>query len=262
MELLEGRCGLVTGVANERSYAWYIARALMGAGAQCAFSCLPGEKNEARTRLAVEEFEVEFQPWIQPCDVSRDEDLDALFEAYARDHDRLDFLVHSVAYANRQFLAPGTFVDTPRGDFAAALDISVYSLLGMARRARPLMARSGGGSILAMSYYGAEKVIPGYNVMGVAKAALETSVRYLAADLGPEAIRVNAISGGPLRTLAASAIRGFRSLLTHNEKRAPLGRNVDGDDVGSTAVYLVSDLARSVTGETLHVDCGVNIVGF
>jgi enoyl-[acyl-carrier protein] reductase I len=262
MELLEGKKGLVIGVANERSYAWHIAKSLLDAGAHCAFSCLPGDKAEARAHLAVEALEVEIEdPWIKPCDASKDEDLTALFQAYEKDHDRLDFLIHSIAFANREWLQPGSFVETPRDDFLLALDISVYTLVGMAKRARPMMAESGGGSIVAMSYYGAEKVVSGYNVMGVSKAALECSVRYLASDLGEDGIRVNSISGGALKTLAASAIKGFRGILSHNEKRAPLKRNTTGGDVGGTAAWLVSDLASGVTGENIYVECGVNTIG-
>lgn len=261
MSLLDGKVGLIFGVANDRSYAWHIARALLEHGAECAFSCLPGEKNEARTRLAVEALALD-EPWIRPCNVVNDEDLDSLFDQYGRDFQHLDFLIHSVAYADKEWLAPGKFAHTPRPVFQLALDISVYSLLAMTARAVPLMSASGGGAILTMSYYGAEKVIPGYNVMGVAKAALEAASRYLAHEVGPKNIRVNAISGGPLKTLAASGISGFRGMLTHAEARSPLGRNVDGREVGNTAAYLVSDLASGVTGETIYVDCGINTLGF
>lgn len=258
MQLLEGKKGLIIGIANERSYAWHITKALLDHGAHCAFSCLPGEKNEARAHLAIESLEVEFDPWVFPCDASADADLDRLFEAYGRNHDRLDFLIHSIAFANKDWLEPGRFVDTPRADFNLALDISAYTLVGMAQRARPLMKAGGGGSIIAMSYYGADKVVPGYNVMGVAKAALECSARYLAFELGADNIRVNIISGGAFKTLAATAIKGFRGMLAKSEERAPLGRNVSGEDVGGAAVYLVSDLSAGTTGETIFVDCGVN----
>ncbi len=261
MELLRGRKGLIFGVANERSYAWHIARALLDAGACCAFSCLPGERNEARARFAIEALEVEFDPWIRPCDASRDGDLDRLFLEYERDHDRLDFLIHSIAYADKQWLEPGRFAETPRADFLQAIDLSAYTFVAMAHRARPMMKASGGGTMLAMTYIGSERVVPGYNVMGVAKAALECSARYLAADLGRDGIRVNTISGGPLRTLASSAIKGFRSILSHDERRSPLGRKVEGGDVGGAAVWLVSDWGRGVTGETIHVDCGVRMMG-
>jgi len=258
MDLLAGRQGLIFGVANERSYAWHIAKALEGHGARCGFQHLPGEKNRARTRLAVESLEVARDPWIFPCDATREEDLDAIFAAWERDWGRLDFVVHSIAFADKRYLVPGTFVETPREAWDLALGVSAYSLVAIARRARDLMAD--GGSILAMTYYGAEKVVPGYNVMGVAKAALECATRYLAAELGERAIRVNAISGGPLRTLSAMGIRNFRSILGHTAKRAPLGRNVEGRDVGGTAVFLVSDLSAGITGEVFHVDCGASIM--
>lgn len=259
-ELLEQKSGLIFGIANERSYAWYIAKALREQGAECAFGCLPGEKNEARTRFAVEALGVE-DPWIRPCDVSRDEDLDTIFSDYARTFRRLDFVIHSIAYADREWLSPGKFTATPRAAFHLALDISAYSLVAMAQRAREQMAAGGGGAILAMSYYGAEKVVPGYNVMAVAKSALECSARYLASELGQHGIRVNVISGGPLRTLAASAIGGFKDIFAHTEKRAPMRRNVEGDEVGRTAAFLVSDMGSGITGETLHVDCGVSTLG-
>lgn len=260
MSLLDGKVGLIFGVANERSYAWHIARALLEHGAECAFGCLPGEKNEARTRLAIEALALD-EPWIKPCNVASDEDLDDLFDAYGRDFQHLDFLIHSVAFADKEWLAPGKFPGTPRQDFLNAMDVSVYSLVAMAQRSVPLMAASGGGSILSMSYYGALKVVPGYNTMGVAKAALEAANRYLAFDLGPKKIRVNVISGGPLKTLAATGISGFRSMLAHAEARSPLGRNVEGREVGNTAVFLVSDLSSGVTGETIYVDCGINTMG-
>lgn len=260
MALLNGKVGLVVGIANERSYAWHIAHALIAHGARCAFAHLPGEKNERRTRRAVEELGVA-DPLLIPLDAGRDEDLDAAFARYAAAHDRLDFLVHSIAFADRDWLTPGRFIDTPRQAYLTALDISAYSLLGMARRARDLMARSGGGSIMAMSYYGAEKVVPGYNVMGVAKAALECTARYLAAELGGLRIRVNIISGGYLRTLASSAVGGADKMEELALTKAPLRRPVEGRDVGGTAVWLASDLSAGVTGETVYVDCGLNTIG-
>jgi enoyl-[acyl-carrier protein] reductase I len=262
-DLLSGKSGLIFGVANDRSYAWHIAQSLVNAGARCAFTSLPGEKNERRTRKAVEALNGGPGPqaWVRPCDAAKDEDLDAVFAAYSADHERLDFLVHSIAFADREWLQPGRFTDTPRDVYLGAIDISAYTLAAMAARAREQMASSGGGSILAMSYYGAEKVVPGYNIMGVAKAALECTARYLAAELGAHKIRVNTISGGYLRTLASSAVGGADALGGHAEQRAPLRRAVEGDDVGGTAVYLVSDLAKGVTGETIYVDCGVNTIG-
>lgn len=258
--ILQGKVGLIFGVANDRSYATHIADSLAKHGATCAFAHLPGEKNERRTRKAVEGLGIA-DPWLFPCDCGKDEELDAVFDAYAKRFSRMDFLVHSIAFADREWLAPGKFTDTPRAAYLSAIDISAYTLAAMARRARGLMRDSGGGSIMCMSYYGAEKVVSGYNVMGVAKAALECTTRYLAADLGPDRIRVNAISGGPLRTLASSAVGGIDTFLDATPKLAPLRRNIEGEEVGGTAVWLASDLSSGVTGETIYVDCGVNIIG-
>jgi enoyl-[acyl-carrier protein] reductase I len=260
MSLLSGKVGLIFGVANDRSYATFIADAVVKQGGRCAFAHLPGEKNERRTRKAVEGLGVS-DPWLFPCDAGKDEDLDAVFAAYAKGHPRLDFVVHSIAFAEREWLAPGRFAETPRSAYLSALDISAYTLLAMARRAKPMMHDSRGGSILAMSYYGSEKVVPGYNVMGVAKAALESTARYLAAELGQFNIRVNTISGGPLRTLASSAVGGIDVMLERTPERAPLRRNIEGHEVGGTAAWLISDLSSGVTGENIYVDCGVNIVG-
>lgn len=260
MPLLDGRAGVVFGIANERSYAWHITRTLLDHGARCAYSCLPGEKFESRTREAIGKLG-EQDPWIRPCDVSVDEQIDGFFDAYTKDFERLDFVIHAVAFADREWLAPGRFVETPREAYLQAIDVSAYSLLAMARAAREPMKRSGGGSIVAMSYLGAQRAVPGYNVMGVAKAALESTVRYLALELGEDGIRVNAVSGGPLKTLAASAIRGFKEMLAADAERAPLKRNVRGADVGGSVAYLVSELGEGVTGETLFVDCGVNTLG-
>lgn len=257
--LLEGKLALIVGIANERSYAFHIARALKEHGATLAYTHLPGEKNERRTRRALEEIN-EQNALLVPMDAAKDEDIDSAFAAYAQRHDRLDVLVHSIAFADREWLQMGKFVHTPRSAYLSAIDISAYTLLGMARRALPLM-QTKGGSIMSMSYYGAEKVVPGYNVMGVAKAALECTTRYLAAELGQFNIRVNAISGGYLRTLASSAVGGTDSMAERNEQRAPLRRNVDGADVGNTAVYLAGHLSAGLTGETLYVDCGVNLIG-
>ena len=260
MGLLTGKTGLIVGIANERSYAWHIAKALSDHGATCAYTHLPGEKNERRTKRSLEELN-QSNAWLHPMDAAKDEDIDAAFNAYAEKFDKMHFLIHSIAFADREWLQFGKFVHTPRAAYLNAIDISAYTLLGMARRAQPLMQRSGGGSILCMSYYGAEKVVPGYNVMGVAKSALESTSRYLAAELGGDKIRVNSISGGYLRTLASSAVGGTDSMSDRVAERAPLRRNVEGADVGNTAVYLVSDLAAGVTGETIYVDCGVNIIG-
>lgn len=260
MALLDGKVGLIVGIANDRSYAWYIAQALLQHGARCAFTHLPGEKNERRTRKAIEALGIS-DPWLVPLDAASDAEMDAVFAAYAEGFDTMHFLVHSIAFADRDWLQVGKFADTPRAAYLSAIDISAYTLLAMAQRARPIMARSGGGSIMAMSYYGAEKVVPGYNVMGVAKAALECTARYLAAELGAQNIRVNSISGGYLRTLASSAVGGTDTMSARTAERAPLRRNVDGEEVGRTAVYLASDLSSGVTGETIYVDCGVNLIG-
>ncbi|MDX2119311.1 MAG: enoyl-ACP reductase [Planctomycetota bacterium] len=260
MGLLDGKVGLVVGIANDRSYAWHIAKSLTTHGAKCAFTHLPGEKNERRTRKAVEELGIA-DPWLVPMDAGSDEDIDRAFTAYAERFEKMHFLIHSIAFADREWLQLGKFVHTPRQAYLSAIDISAYTLLGMARRAQPLMARSGGGSILGMSYYGAEKVVPGYNVMGVAKAALECTGRYLAAEMGGDKIRVNLISGGYLRTLASSAVGGTDGMGDRSAERSPLRRGTEGGDVGDTAVYLVSDLSAGVTGETIYVDCGVNLIG-
>lgn len=258
MGLLDGRKGIIFGVANDRSIAWHIARNLIAYGATCGFSHLPGEKMERRVRKTLEAGGLT-DPWLYPCDVGRDEDLDALFAAVGDRFGSLDFVVHSVAYANKDYLQVGRFADTPRDVFTQALDISAFTLVAIAGRARPLM--SPGGSILALSYYGAEKVVPGYNVMGVAKAALEACTRYLAAELGPVGIRVNSLSAGPCRTLSAMAVGGIDDMFDWVERKAPLKRNIDTDEVGKTAVYLLSDLSSGVTGENLYVDAGYNIVG-
>ena len=257
MELLANKVGLVFGVANERSIAWHIARNAMAHGAVCGFPYLPGEKMERRVKKTLEDGGAA-GAWLQPCDVTCDGDLDILFAAAASRFGCLDFVVHSVAYADREYLQPGRFADTPRDAFAQALDISVYSLLAIARRARPLMTQ--GGSILTLSYYGAEKAAAGYNVMGVAKAALESSVRYLAAEFGPAGIRVNSLSAGPCRTLSAMAVGGIDDILTKVEATAPLRRNIETDEVGKAAVYLLSELSSGVTGETHHVDAGYSAI--
>ncbi len=263
MGLLSGKSGLIFGIANDRSYAWHIAKALLEQGAHCAYTSLPGEKNERRTRKAVDTLPGGNGDgaWVHPCDAGKDEDLDAVFDAYTKKHERLDFLIHSIAFADREWLAFGKFTETPRAAYLSAIDISAYTLAAMAKRAREPMKASGGGSILAMSYYGAEKVVPGYNVMGVAKAALECTARYLAAELGQFNIRVNTISGGPLRTLASSAVGGIDTMLEATPKKAPLQRNVEGEDVGGAAAFLVSDLSSGVTGENVYVDCGVSTIG-
>jgi enoyl-[acyl-carrier protein] reductase I len=252
---LQGRTVAVFGVANKRSIAWAIAQLMQQAGAQLAITYQNERlKQEADDLIAALPNAQAFQ-----CDVSRDEEIARLFEQLKSRYGKLDALVHSVAFAPAEELK-GEFADTSREGFRIALDISVYSLVALARAARPLMAD--GGSIMTMTYYGAEKVVPKYNVMGVAKAALEASVRYLAYDLGKNKIRVNAISAGPIKTLAARGIAGFGDMLGAQAERAPLQRNVDVKEVASTAVFLASDAATGITGETIYVDCGYNIMGF
>ncbi len=260
MSLLDGKVALIVGVANDRSYATHIARSLHENGCRCAFTHLPGEKNERRTRKAVEAIGIT-DPWMHALDASNDADIDAAFEAFKAKFDKLDVLVHSIAFADRDVLQPGAFTSTSREQYLAAVDISAYTLLALSRRAHPLMQAAGGGSIMCMSYYGAEKVVPGYNIMGVAKAALESTTRYLAWELGADNIRVNAISGGYLRTLASSAVGGAEAFMDASKEKAPLRRPTEGSDVGDTAAFLASDLGKGVTGETIYVDAGINIVG-
>jgi enoyl-[acyl-carrier protein] reductase I len=252
--LMAGKRGVVMGVANDRSIAWGIARAVAAQGAELCFT-YQGEALEKRVRPLAEQAGSKL---VLPCDVADDTSVDAVFERVAAEWGGLDFLVHAIGYADKQFLR-GRYMDTPRAAFLQAMDISVYSFVSVAQRAVPLMKP--GGSLLTMSYLGAERVTPHYNVMGVAKAALEASVRYMAADLGKAGIRVNAISAGPIKTLAASGIGDFRYILKWNEYNSPLRRNVTIDDVGGAALYLLSDLAAGVTGEIHHVDAGYNVIG-
>ena len=252
--LMAGRRGLIMGVANERSIAWGIARAVAAQGAEVAFT-YQGEALEKRVRPLAESIGARH---VLPCDVADDASVDAAFAALEKDWGGLDFLVHAIGFADKNYLR-GRYLDTPRDVFLQALDISCYSFVSVAQRAVPLM--KAGGSLLTMSYLGAERVTPHYNVMGVAKAALEASVRYLAADLGTAGIRVNAISAGPIRTLAASGIGDFRYILKWNQLNSPLRRNVTIEDVGGAGLYLLSDLSAGVTGEVHHVDCGYHIVG-
>lgn len=250
--LLAGRRGLIVGVANERSIAWGIARRARAAGADLAFTYQGEALLKRITPLAAEAG----SDLVVPMDVADDAQMDAAFDEIDRRFGTLDFLVHSVAFAEREDLA-GRTVDTSRAGFLKALEISAYSLLALARRAEPRMPD--GGSIVTLTYLGAAKAVPNYNVMGVAKAALEASVRYLAVDLGPKAIRVNAISAGPIKTLAASGVSGLRSMLADAAERAPLKRNVDIDDVGAAGLYFLSSLSKGVTGEVHYVDAGFNI---
>lgn len=252
--LLAGKRGVVLGVANERSIAWGCAVACAAQGASLAFNYL-GDAQEKRVRKLLEQ--LPDAPCF-PCDVQDDDQIDDFFKQVGREWDSLDFVIHSIAYADRADLK-GRYLDTARDNFAMALDISVYSLVAVTQAAESLL--SSDGSILAMTYYGAEKVVPKYNVMGVAKSALESSIRYLAADLGPEGIRVNGISAGPVRTLSSAAFPGFRQMMATAGRVAPLKRNVTQEEVANTAVYLLSGLASGVTGEIVHVDCGYNIIG-
>lgn len=252
---LQGRTVVVFGVANKRSIAWSIAQQMQQAGAQLAITY----QNERLKQEADELIQALPNSLAFQCDVSRDEEITQLFTQLKERYGRLDGLVHSIAFAPAEDLK-GDFVDTSREGFRIALDISVYSLVALARAARPLMTQ--GGSIMTMTYYGAEKVVPKYNVMGVAKAALEASVRYLAYDLGKHNIRVNAISAGPIKTLAARGISGFGDMLKEQPERSPLKRNVDVKEVAETAVFLAGDASSGITGETIYVDCGYNIMGF
>jgi len=252
--IMAGKRGLIMGLANDRSLAWGIAKSLAEHGAELAFS-YQGETLEKRVRPLAEQLGSDL---LIDCDVSSMEALDAAFAQLRERWDKLDFLVHAIGFSDKNELR-GKFVDTSRDNFLMTMNISVYSFVAVAQRARAMMER--GGAMLTLTYYGAEKVIPHYNVMGVAKAALEASVRYMAMDLGPEGIRVNAVSAGPIKTLAASGIGDFRYIMKWNEYNAPLRRNVTIEDVGGAALYLLSDLASGVTGEVHHVDAGYHVVG-
>ena len=252
--LMAGKKGLILGVANERSLAWGIAQAVAEAGATLALT-YQGEALEKRVRPLAERLDA---PLVLPADVTDPASLDRLFDEVGEAFGNLDFLVHAIAYSDKEQLK-GRYVDTTEQNFAKTLQISCYSFTDLCRRAAPLMAE--GGSLLTLTYYGAERVMPHYNVMGVAKAALEASVRYLAVDLGRDGIRVNAISAGPVRTLAASGIGDFRYILKWNEYNSPLKRNTSLTDVGGAALYLLSDLGAGTTGEILHVDSGYHVVG-
>ncbi|MHB8482706.1 MAG: enoyl-ACP reductase FabI [Nitrospiria bacterium] len=256
MSMLRGKKAIIFGVANERSIAWGIAQALHREGAELAFTFV-GEAIEKRVRPLAESLGSKI---VIPCDVSSDQQIASVFQQLRNHWDSLDIVAHSVAFARKEELK-GSFMETSREGFRLALDISAYSLVAIAREAVPMMKSASGGSIITLSYFGAEKVIPHYNVMGVAKSALEASVRALAVDLGPKKIRVNAISPGPIKTLAASGISDFKVIGHHVESRAPLGRIVTIEEVGNTALFLCSPLASGTTGEVLHVDGGYNIIG-
>ena len=251
---MQGKRGLIMGLANDRSLAWGVAKALGDAGAELAFS-YQGEALEKRVRPLAEQVGSSL---LIDCDVSSMRALDETFAELEKQWETLDFVVHAIGYSDKNELR-GKFVDTSLDNFLMTMNISVYSFIAVVQRARAMMKP--GGSLLTLTYYGAEKVIPHYNVMGVAKAGLEASVKYLAMDLGPEGIRVNAISAGPIKTLAASGIGDFRYIMKWNEYNSPLRRNVTIEDVGGGALYLLSDLASGVTGEIHHVDAGYNVVG-
>jgi len=251
---MRGKRGVVMGVANDRSLAWGIAQACAAQGAELAFS-YQGDALEKRVRPLAESVGSSL---VVPCDAGDDASIDAAFESIGRAWDGIDFLVHAIGWADKTYLR-GRYLDTPRHAFLQALDISCYSFTAVSQRAVPMMRD--GGSLLTLSYLGAERVMPHYNVMGIAKAALEASVRYLAADLGARNVRVNAISAGPVKTLAASGIGDFRYILRWNQLNAPMERNVGLGDVGGAGLYLLSDLSSGVTGEVHHVDCGYHVVG-
>ncbi|HKB06910.1 MAG TPA: enoyl-ACP reductase [Candidatus Polarisedimenticolia bacterium] len=252
--LLEGKKGLIVGVANKRSIAWSIAESLHREGARLAFN-YQGERLEENVRSLARELDGSI---VHPCDVTKEDEIDALFAKVKEEFGRLDVLVHCVAFARKEDL-DGAFIATTRDGFKTALDISAYSLTALARAAAPLM--EGGGSIIALTYLGSEKAVPGYNVMGVAKAALESSIRYLACDLGKQNIRVNGISSGPISTLAARGVPGFTKMLQIVRERSPVPRNTEPAEVGDTALFLASSLSRGITGEVIFVDNGYHIMG-
>ena len=254
MGLLEGKRALIFGLANDHSIAWGIARAFHREGAELGFSSVE-MLIDKRVRPLADELGATF---VEPCDVQRDEDIERVFRRWSDEKSSLDILVHAVAFANKDELG-GEFIRTSREGFRLALDVSAYSFVALARAARPLMSE--GGAMLTLTYYGAEKAVVNYNVMGVAKAALEACVRYLAVDLGPQGIRVNAISAGPLRTLAASGVTGFKKMHKLFNEIAPMRRPLSIDDIGSAAIYLCSDMSRGTTGEIHYVDGGYNIIG-
>ncbi len=252
--LMQGKRGLIMGLANDKSIAWGIAQAVAAQGAELAFS-YQGEALKKRVEPLAESLG---QPHLYECDVASDDSIDALFQALKAEWGQIDFLVHAIGFADKNELR-GRYVDTSRAGFALAMDISVYSFTAVCQRAAAMMGP--GGSLLTLTYFGAERVMPHYNVMGVAKAGLEASVKYLAEDLGKDGIRVNAISAGPIKTLAASGIGDFRYIMRWNELNSPLRRNVTQEEVGKAALYLLSDLGSGTTGENLHVDAGYHVVG-
>ena len=254
--LLEGKTGIIFGVANKRSIAWAIAQSLANEGMRLAFT-YQGE----RLKESVEALAGGLKgSLILPCDVTVDEEINAVFAAVDKEFGKLDAVVHSVAFAPREDLETD-FINTSRAGFKTAHDISAYSLVAISKAALPLMEKAGGGSILALTYLGASRAVEGYNVMGVAKASLEASVRYLAANLGPKNVRVNAISAGPVNTLAARGIKGFTGMLHHHAEKAPMRRNVELEEIGNAGLFLISSMGSGITGEVMFVDCGYNIVG-
>lgn len=256
MPMLEGKTGIVFGVANKRSIAWAVAQALAREGMRLVFT-YQGE----RLKENVEELTSAIPDAILlPCDVTKDEEIDAVFRTFGEQFDRLDVLLHSVAFAPKEELE-GDFVNTTREGFKVAHDVSAYSLVAVTRAALPHFEKAGGGAVLTLTYLGATRAVEGYNVMGVAKASLEASVRYLATSLGPRNIRVNALSAGPVNTLAARGIRGFTTMLKHHAERAPLRRNVELHEIGNAGLFLLSPMSSGITGEVMFVDCGYNIVG-
>jgi enoyl-[acyl-carrier protein] reductase I len=255
MGIFSGKTGLVMGVANDRSIAWAMSEALWAGGAELAFTHLPGPSTKRRVTSLVAPHAPRL---VLPCDVQRDEDISRVFDAVRETYGRLDLLVHSIAFAPPQELRRA-YLETSRAAWHLAMDISVYSLVACCRAAAPLM--TAGGAVVTLTYYGGEKVMPGYNVMGVCKAALEHSVRYLAWDLGRKNIRVNALSAGPVRTLSSAGIADFDQMHEHAARKSCLGRNVSLEELGATGVYLLGPLSGGVTGETIHVDCGYSIIG-
>lgn len=257
MGLMDGKKGMIFGVANDHSLAWHIAERCHREGATLGFNHLPGPKMERRVRQLAEPIGAKL---IVPCDVSKDDEIEAAFHQARETMGPLDFVVHAVAYASRESLS-NPFYQTTRADFLMAMDISAYSLIALCQKAIPFLNEK--ASVLCLSYFGSVKVIPSYNVMGVCKAALEASTRYLAAELGRErGVRVNALSAGPVRTLSSAGVSGFGKMLEHYPEKAPLGRNIEADEVGKSGLYLLSDLASGVTGEVHYVDAGYNIVGW